>query len=184
MKRKRYIALFCLLFCLTGCQIIQNISTGLESVFPWLKKDPGVPLTKGMVLVLEYSELDENGNILRSSGPEEPISVTIGETPYPFFLNRIIPEIGSAVTGNTYSIQLMPEEAYGIYDDGLVVTIPKDRIPTNIPLSVGKRYTGETSAGRKTFTVVSIDEFGIRADFNPPYSGLKVNLTVKILEIR
>lgn len=81
-------------------------------------------------------------------------------------------------------IELSAEEAYGLYDPALAMTVPAAEIPEEVRF-VGARLEGESPAGGSIdFTVTAVDDDGITVDGNHPLAGRDLRFVLEVLDIR
>lgn len=116
---------------------------------------------------------------LRKVSPH--IEVKIGRgTLIPGFENGII---GMKI-GETKTIILPPEEAYGPRRKELMVDVKKSNFSDNIMPSVGKRLQIQQPYGNVIdVTVTDIDESTITLDANHPQAGEILIIDVQLVEI-
>jgi FKBP-type peptidyl-prolyl cis-trans isomerase SlpA len=86
--------------------------------------------------------------------------------------------------GDEQTLTLLPEQAYGRHDDGLVYDMPRSDFPDLIDPKVGQIIaftspTGEETAG----AILALDADTVRVDFNHPLAGREVVFRVRILEV-
>ena len=101
--------------------------------------------------------------------------------------DNIFPKLEAALEGQDVgfkiSMELTPEDAFGQRDEALMQTIPKSQFPPGV--KVGGQLEGRGEAGTAVeFTVVKIKGDKVLLDANHPYAGMKLRVTVKVLEVR
>ena len=123
----------------------------------------------------------ENGSIFGSSVDEEPFEFTIGE-------KNMLPGFESAVIGmqegDTKTITLPPEEAYGPPKKELVHVMDRSSFPQEINLEIGKTLRVRTQDG--IYTVVTIKDFtedNIVLDENDPLAGETLTFNIELVDI-
>jgi len=123
----------------------------------------------------------ENGTVFGSTMGDEPFEFTIGEkNMLPGFENAVI----GMQKGDTKTITLPPEEAYGRLKKELVSVMERSGFPKEINLEIGKRLRVRTKDGR--YTMVTIKEFTedrIVLDENDPLAGKTLIFKVELVEI-
>ncbi|MGA9177044.1 MAG: peptidylprolyl isomerase [Desulfobacterales bacterium] len=124
----------------------------------------------------------EDGTVFGSSMDDEPFEFTIGgKNMLPGFENAVI----GMQKGDTKTITLPPEEAYGPHKKELVSVMEKSGFPKEINLEVGKRLRVRTQDGK--YTVVTIKEFTedrIVLDENDPLAGKTLTFKIELVEIK
>ena len=112
---------------------------------------------------------------------DEPFEFTIGEkNMLPGFENAVI----GMQKGDTKTITLPPDEAYGFYKKELVSVMERSDFPKDIHLEVGKRLRVRTQDGR--FTIVTIKDFTedrIVFDGNDPLASKTLTFKIELVEI-
>lgn len=123
----------------------------------------------------------EDGTVFGSTMNGEPFEFAIGE-------KNMLPGFESAVVGmqngDTKTITLPPEDAYGVYKKELVYLIERSSFPQQINLETGKRLKVHVKDGR--YTIVTIKEFTedhIVIDENDPLAGKTLTFEIELVEI-
>ena len=123
----------------------------------------------------------EDGTVFGSTMDDEPFEFTIGEkNMLPGFENAVI----GMQMGDTRTIELPPEEAYGLHKKELVTVMERSGFPKEIQLEVGKRLRVRKQDGN--YTVVTIKDFTkdrIVLDENDPLAGKTLNFKIELVEI-
>ena len=123
----------------------------------------------------------EDGTVFGSTREEGPFEFTIGEGGVlPGFENAIV---GMSV-GDTKTISLPPEDAYGQYREYLVFSFEKSEFPPDVELEVGKRLQIRLEGDETAFVIIKyITEDGVVLDANDPLAGHKLSFQIELLEI-
>ncbi len=123
----------------------------------------------------------EDGTVFGSTTDEEPFEFIIGEkNMLPGFENSVV----GMQKGNTKTITLAPEEAYGPHKKELVRVMEKSGFPQKINLEIGKRLRVRTQDGK--YTMVTIKDFtedSIVLDENDPLAGKTLTFKIELIEI-
>jgi len=123
----------------------------------------------------------EDGTVFGSSMDDEPFEFAIGEkNMLPGFENAVI----GMQKGDTKTITLPPEEAYGPHKKELVSVMERSGFPQEVQLEVGKRLRVRTQDGK--YTVVTIKDFtedSIVLDENDPLAGKTLTFKIELIEI-
>jgi peptidylprolyl isomerase len=123
----------------------------------------------------------EDGKVFGSTMGEEPFEFTIGE-------KHMLPGFENAVVGmhkgETKTISLSPEEAYGVYNAKLVSVMQRNGFPQEISLEIGKRLRVRTQEGKYAMvTIKDVAEDNIILDGNDPLAGKTLIFKVELVEI-
>jgi len=123
----------------------------------------------------------EDGTVFGSATGDEPFEFTIGE-------KNMLPGFERAVIGmqkgDTKTITLPPEEAYGSPKKELVSVMQRSGFPKEINLEIGKRLRVRTQDG--IYTMVTIKDFtedSIVLDENDPLAGKTLTFKIELVEV-
>ena len=123
----------------------------------------------------------EDGTVFGSTMDDEPFKFTIGEkNMLQGFENAVI----GMQKGDTKTITLPPEEAYGFHKKELVSVMERSDFPKDIHLEVGKRLRVRTQDGR--YTIITIKDFTedrIVLDGNDPLASKTLTFKIELVEI-
>jgi FKBP-type peptidyl-prolyl cis-trans isomerase SlyD len=139
-------------------------------------------ITKNMVVTLEYSATDIDGNMIDEG--KEPLTYLHGGYEEIFLPVEFALE-GKAV-GDSVTVKVQPAMAFGEYDPELIHIVPVEELPQ--PLTVGMQIEG--SAGddgeEQSFfsTVTEIAAGKAVLDANHPLAGVALVFNCTVLEIR
>ena len=134
------------------------------------------------VVALEYTVHVENGPLVDSTGHCGPIAIMVGAGQlFPALEDRIL----GMRAGETRTLRIPPEDAYGSWHEELVRTIPRERLAPDLDLRVGEEYRLQGPDGKaRRFKLLAIENDGVRADFNSPYAGQALVATVTVISVR
>ena len=123
----------------------------------------------------------EDGSIFGSTMDEEPFEFTIGEkNMLPGFENAVI----GMQKGDTKTITLPPEDAYGPHKKERVQVMDRSGFPKEINLEIGKRLRVRTQDGK--YAMVTIKDFtedNIVIDENDPLAGKTLTFKIELVDI-
>jgi FKBP-type peptidyl-prolyl cis-trans isomerase SlyD len=133
------------------------------------------------VVSFHYTLKDSKGNVLESSFGDEPLSYLEG-------VGQIIPGLESAIQGlkkgDKKSVAVKAEEAYGEYEQELVVQVPREQIPKK-DVEVGDRFHADSGQGHSQVVVVTaVSDTHVTVDGNHPLAGQDLHFDVEIAEVR
>lgn len=123
----------------------------------------------------------EDGSIFGSTMDDEPFEFIIGgKNMLPGFENAVI----GMQKGDTKTITLTPEEAYGLHKKELVSVMERSGFPKEIHLEIGKMLRVRTQDGKhKMVTIKDFTEDSIVLDENDPLAGKTLTFTIELVEI-
>jgi len=123
----------------------------------------------------------EDGKIFFTIEKEKPLKLTIGQgTVFPFLEESIC----SMEVGQTKEITLNPDQAYGQYNEQLVLSAPYDKFGPDFKPEMGKKVSVELQDNKRIAgVIIELVDNIVTIDFNHPLAGKKVIFTVTLLSI-
>jgi len=123
----------------------------------------------------------EDGSVFANTADREPLEFKLGE-------GKIIPGIENAVegmnVGESKTVKVPPEQAYGQRRDELVEELGRDKFPKNIELQVGQKFEVPQQEGQPMVVrVVDVSEQTVTLDANHPLAGRDLTFELELLEI-
>jgi FKBP-type peptidyl-prolyl cis-trans isomerase SlyD len=139
-------------------------------------------VASGCVVTLDYTVRLPDGTTVDSTGTCGPVSVMCGA-------GQLFPALEDGIVGmcagDTRAFTISAEDAYGTWQPELVRTLPRDRLPPDLQLTVGEEYRAKSPDGRTLrFRLLDVGATEVRADFNSPYAGQELAATVTVLAVR
>jgi len=137
---------------------------------------------KNRVVSIEYILTSSSGEVLDRSDDGKTLDYLHGG-------GNVIPgleqELEGKKAGDSLSVSVKPELGYGLYDDGLVMNMSRDKFETEEELREGMEFAGQTEDGEyHIFRVVSVKGGKIKVDGNHPLAGQKLHFDVTIKDVR
>jgi FKBP-type peptidyl-prolyl cis-trans isomerase SlpA len=129
---------------------------------------------------VNYTGKLEDGTIFDSSLVEgrEPLNVTLGQGQLiKGFENGLL---GMSV-GESKSIEIESEDAYGEYLEYLIQEVPLEQMPGDV--EVGTQLFSQTEMGPVNFVVKEIKEMTVVLDANHPLAGKKLVFDLQLIEL-
>ena len=142
-------------------------------------------VSENMVASVHYKgTLPENGEVFDSSEEREPLTFLVGH-------KQMIPgfeeEIMGAKVGETREFTLSSDRAYGDRDNDAVMEIPREQfaqLEQEATLETGMQLVAQMPHGPSPFTITSLTEETVTADFNHAPAGQSLTFSVEIVELR
>ncbi len=136
---------------------------------------------KGDKIMVNYTNSLEDGTILDKSFEKKPFEFTLGQ-------RMVIPGFEKAVIGmndgETKTIKIPPEDAYGPHDKNSVHIIDKSKVQSDIELQIGMKMLARSRDGTvRNVTLTGINEKTVTVDGNHPLAGKALIFKVTILKI-
>jgi FKBP-type peptidyl-prolyl cis-trans isomerase SlyD len=138
------------------------------------------------VVTLSYKLFSTTGELIEESA--QPITYLHGGH------HGIFPKIEAALAqkqvGDTCSVTLEPDDAFGEYDAELVRVEPQDRFPAEV--KVGMQFEGYAGQGnddddddeQRVYTVTDVADGKVVVDGNHPLAGQRLRFDCTVLEVR
>ena len=87
--------------------------------------------------------------------------------------------------GETKSVTLNPEQAFGDRREDLVLKLPKTDFPQHITPSVGLQLNMSNASGANLQVVITeVDEDSVTLDGNHPLAGQTIVFDIELIEIK
>ena len=137
---------------------------------------------KGSRVKVHYTGTFEDGTVFDTSVSSEPLEFVVGD-------GSMIEGFDKAVDGmrlnDIKQITLTADEAYGEYDDDLVVEVDKKELPAGFSPEEGVQVSLEDGEGNELYAVVKeVKENSIVLDANHQLAGRNLNFEIKLVEIQ
>ncbi len=130
---------------------------------------------------VHYTGKFADGKIFEASVEDQPLQFTIGD-------DQVVTDLEQAVvgmaTGESKTIRIMADNAYGPYHDELVFVLDRHRFPENLQPEVGQDLLireGNDPALR--VTVIDVSESSVTLDANHPLTGKDLTIDICLVEI-
>jgi FKBP-type peptidyl-prolyl cis-trans isomerase SlyD len=138
-------------------------------------------ITSGSVVVFDYTLTDDDKDIIDSSKGSEPLAYIQGE-------GQIVPGLEKAMegkkAGDTFTISIPPEEAYGVHDPENISVVPADQIEGGEELEEGMQLHTEGESGEQTVIITKIVGNEVTIDGNHPLAGMTLHFDITIRDVR
>lgn len=136
-------------------------------------------ITQDTVVTLRYKVAEASGKLIEES--KEPMVYLHGG--YENTLPRIEEALDGQEAGYECTLQLQPEDAFGLRDEALVRIIPKSEFPPGV--KVGGQLEGRTDDGTPhVFHVMKIKGPEVHLDGNHPLAGKALKFWLKVTGVR
>ncbi len=135
------------------------------------------------VVTLTFELFDSDGALLESTS--EPITYLHGGH------SGMLPKLEAALNlkqaGDTISVAMEPEDAFGDYDPELVKIESAERLPVDVAVGMQlETYAnlGDEPGSGIVYTVTDIAEGKVVLDGNHPWAGKRLRFDCRILDVR
>jgi len=136
----------------------------------------------GDTVKVHYHGTLEDGTVFSSTyEEEEPFEFTIGK-------ESVLPTFEMAVIGmnegDTTTISVPPEDAYGQHKKEFVFAMDRKQAPADLNLELGKKLQVRTNQGQTAIaTITQITEDSIILDANDPLAGKALTFKIELVKI-
>jgi peptidylprolyl isomerase len=130
---------------------------------------------------VNYTGRSEDGQVFESSVGMVPFTFTIGS-------GEVIKGFEDAIVGmqpgDRKKITVEPEDGFGLYDEDLVLEVPKSGLPSDLQLQIGIDFEMEDDEGNiLPAVVIEILDDSILIDANAPLAGKRVIYEIELIDI-
>ena len=135
-------------------------------------------------VVLDYILRDADGEVVdRSDGDDgEPIRYVHG---YGMLVPGLESRLPGLTKGDSKDIPVPAAEAFGEYDDELVLQVERGEFPDPKVVAVGDEFIAESPEGDEAVMhVVEVHEDFVVVDANHPLAGVDLTYSVTVRELR
>lgn len=138
-------------------------------------------IVKNTVVTLNYTVRDPDGNMIDDGA--NPLVYLHGG--YDAIFPLLEEALHGKAVGEKLTIKLQPEDAFGDYDEKLVMIEPADLFPDNIEIGMAFERVGEEEGEEDVlFRVTDIAEGRVVVDGNHPLAGTALVFDVEVAEVR
>lgn len=138
-------------------------------------------IEKDKVVAFHYTLKDKDGNQLDSSVGAEPLEYYHG---HGFIIAGLERELEGKEKGQKFSCKIEARDAYGIYEERLVASIPRDRFDTDQEIQIGMTFQVDTPAGPTFVRVIEVEKDFIKVDANHELAGKDLFFDIEVTEVR
>jgi len=136
-------------------------------------------MKQGDKVKVHYTGTLNDGNVFDSSEGREPLEFTVGE-------NQVVAGFENGIKdmklNEEKTIKIKAEDAYGITNDSLVISIPRERFPPEV--QAGGRLIMKSPEGVSVQAIVKeVKENEVLIDLNHPLAGKELTFKVKVVGV-
>jgi FKBP-type peptidyl-prolyl cis-trans isomerase SlyD len=136
-------------------------------------------IEKNSAVTLRFKVTDSLGKVVEES--QEPMVYLHGG--YGNTLPKIEEALNGQEAGYQVTLDLQPQDAFGVRDDSLLRTLPKKQFPPGV--KVGGQLEGHGDDGHMmVFNVMKIKGDTVLLDGNHPLAGKALRFAIKVLDVR
>lgn len=138
-------------------------------------------VTNADTVRVHYTGKTDDGIVFDSSREREPLEFTMGQ-------GQLIPGFEKAVEGmkigDSTTVRIPADEAYGEKRDDMVVDISRQQIPPDISPEIGMVLQMQQPNGMPlNVTVTNVSDDSVTLDANHPLAGQALTFDIELIEI-
>jgi peptidylprolyl isomerase len=135
----------------------------------------------GDTVKVHYTGKLDDGTVFDTSADREPMQFTIGE-------GQLIQDFEQAIVGmnpgESKTIQIPSERAYGARDERMVMVVGRNEFPEELEPEVDQRLQVRQQDGQVfAVTVTAVSESKVTLDANHPLAGKDLTFDIQLTEI-
>lgn len=136
---------------------------------------------EGREVKVHYKGTFDDGTVFDSSYDRgETIGFTIGA-------GEMIPGFDAAVqgmkVGETKTVTLEPDQAYGVHNPEGVQAVPKQSFPDNFEFEAGLVIEGNVEDQAVRGIIHQVEDDFVVIDFNHPMAGKNLNFDIELVDV-
>ncbi|MBX9034759.1 FKBP-type peptidyl-prolyl cis-trans isomerase [Gordonibacter massiliensis (ex Traore et al. 2017)] len=124
--------------------------------------------------------LDDGTEFDSSARRGEPFELVVGSKT---MLSRFEKAVNEMEIGEKRIVRIPADEAYGVYDEDLIQTVPMDSLPGAGRLHDGDIVVLSSPAGPLTVKVVEVGDQSVTLDFNHELAGKDLTFSLELVSI-
>ncbi|HQS02126.1 MAG: peptidylprolyl isomerase [Halothiobacillus sp. 24-54-40] len=138
-------------------------------------------VSENTVVAIEYTLKNDAGDVLDSSVGHAPLTYLHGH-------HNIISGLENALLGkkigDTFTVTIPPEEAYGLRDDSMTQVVPRHLFQGVDEIVPGMKFHAEAEHGVNVVTVIEVKGDQVHLDANHELAGETLHFDVVVQAIR
>lgn len=138
-------------------------------------------IASNCVASIHYTLTNDEGQVIDRSPEAQPLSYLHGA-------GNIVPGLERALegksAGDTFNVDVTPEEGYGQRNDGLIQTVPREAFQGVDSINPGMQFRAQTDNGPLVVTVVEVDDAQVKIDGNHPLAGQTLHFAIEVANVR
>lgn len=137
-------------------------------------------ITKNTVVTMHFTVSATDGTQIDTSRDSEPMMFVQGSQ---YLIKGLEDAVEGKTAGDSFEIEIAPENAYGERHDDLVQLVPKSMFE-GMEVEVGMTFRATTDDGEQSVMVIDETDDEIVVDGNHPLAGVALKFDVEILDVR
>ncbi|WP_028578185.1 FKBP-type peptidyl-prolyl cis-trans isomerase [Desulfomicrobium escambiense] len=138
-------------------------------------------LAAGTRVLVHYTGTLDDGTQFDSSRGREPLEVILGQ-------DMVIPGFEKAIVGlepgQSVTVTIPEEEAYGAHNEEMVISIPRTSFPAEIKPALGEQLVLRSPDGNEIpALIVELDDTDVTLDANHPLAGFALTFEIELVSV-
>lgn len=135
----------------------------------------------GDTVKVHYTGTLDDGTVFDSSKDRDPIEFTLGKK---MVIDGFDKAVEGMEVGETQSVALTPDDAYGQPREELIGTVERSRLPEELTPEVGMFLQAQSPDGQvNDVKITEVTDDTITIDANHPLAGQNLNFELTLVEI-
>jgi peptidylprolyl isomerase len=134
----------------------------------------------GQTATVHYKGMLDDGSVFDSSEGRQPLTFQVGS-------GQVVPGFENAIrdmeVGETRTVEIGRDDAYGEVREEMIGVIPKDRFPDDAEPEPGMVFEMHTDEGTLPIEVVDVSDEGVTVDGNHPLAGEDLTFEITLLKV-
>jgi len=136
---------------------------------------------KGDTVQVHYTGRLSDGSVFDSSLEREPLEFQVGAA---MVIEGFDTAVAGMAVGETKTVVIPPEQAYGDYRKELTIEVGREQIPPNITPEIGMMLSIRLEDGSTPHVHISaLDEKTVTLDGNHPLAGKELTFELALVKI-
>lgn len=137
-------------------------------------------ISDNSVVTLHFTVSSADGTQIDSSRDSQPMVHLQGSH---YLIQGFEEALEGKSAGDSFSINIAPEKAYGERHEELVQAVPVSMFE-GLEVSPGMTFRATTDEGEQSVMIVDVNDDEVIVDGNHPLSGMTLTFDVEVLEVR
>ncbi|MFI3272282.1 MAG: peptidylprolyl isomerase [Pseudomonadota bacterium] len=140
-----------------------------------------MPIQDGDIVSVHYTGTLSDGTIFDTSVGQDPMTFTLGQ-------GMLIPGfeaavLGMAAVGDTVKVTIPADEAYGEYNEEMIIVVPRSEVPEHIEPEVGLMVQLVSDEGELEVGITEVTDEAVTLDANHPLAGQALTFEIELVKI-
>lgn len=139
-------------------------------------------IEKDKLVQIHYTLTNKEGKVLDSSRTAgQPLEYIHGNR---YLIKGLEDQLEGKEQGDKFIAQVKAADAYGEYDDKLVIDVPRNQFDASIEIKPGMQFQGMSQMGPTIVTVKEVGPESIKVDANHELAGQDLTFDVEVVLVR